>query len=119
MFSTPPHTPNPLVTDIENLACSCFCKIAALFAKLEHFARCCEVSGQLATQSTASVDLPLSNVVSVAENDQLNNPAAMSRKVKGVYEGALCAFSSSHLPRMDPRPIAIRSSLRRRAAVRL
>jgi hypothetical protein len=52
MFSTPPHTPNPLVTDIENLARSCFCKIAALFAKLEHFARCCEVSGQLVTQST-------------------------------------------------------------------
>jgi hypothetical protein len=52
MFSTLPHTPNALVTDIENLACSCFCKIAALFAKLEHFARCCEVSGQLVTQST-------------------------------------------------------------------
>ena len=40
------------MTDIENLACSCFLKIAALFAKLEHFARCCEVSGQLVTQST-------------------------------------------------------------------
>jgi hypothetical protein len=32
------------------------------------------------------VDLPLSNVASVAENDQLNNPVAMSRKAKGVYE---------------------------------
>jgi hypothetical protein len=32
------------------------------------------------------LDLPFSNVVSVAENDQPNNPAAMSRKVNGVYE---------------------------------
>jgi hypothetical protein len=39
MFSTPPHRPKPLVTGIENLTCSCFCKIAAFFAKLEHFAR--------------------------------------------------------------------------------
>jgi hypothetical protein len=39
MFSMPPHRPKPLVTGIENLACSCFCKIAAFFAKLEHFTR--------------------------------------------------------------------------------
>jgi hypothetical protein len=39
MFSTPPRTLNPLVTDIENLASSCFLKIAALFAKLQHLAR--------------------------------------------------------------------------------
>jgi len=38
-ISTPPHRPKPLVTGIENLACSCFCKIAALFGKLEQFAR--------------------------------------------------------------------------------
>ena len=38
MFSTPPRTLNPLVTDIENLASSCFLKIAALFAKLQRLA---------------------------------------------------------------------------------
>jgi hypothetical protein len=27
---------NPLATDIENRVCSCFLKIAALFAKLQH-----------------------------------------------------------------------------------
>ena len=87
MFSTPPHRPNPLVTDIENLACSCFCKIAALFAKLEHFARLLRsVGGSWRPKAPATMDLPLSNVASVAENDQLNNPVAMSRKVKGVYE---------------------------------
>jgi hypothetical protein len=36
MFSTPPRTLNPLLTDIENLASSRFWKIAALFAKLQH-----------------------------------------------------------------------------------
>jgi hypothetical protein len=39
MFSTPPRRLNLLVTDIENLASSCFWKIAALFAKLQHLAR--------------------------------------------------------------------------------
>jgi hypothetical protein len=39
MFSTPPRTLNPLVTDIENLASSYFLKIAALFAKLQRLAR--------------------------------------------------------------------------------
>jgi hypothetical protein len=38
MFSTPPRTLNLLVTDIENLASSCFLKIAALFAKLQRLA---------------------------------------------------------------------------------
>jgi hypothetical protein len=36
MFPTPPHTLNLLVTDIKHLASSCFWKIAALFAKLQH-----------------------------------------------------------------------------------
>ena len=39
MFSRPPRTLNPLVTDIENLASSCFLKIAALFVKLQRLAR--------------------------------------------------------------------------------
>jgi hypothetical protein len=39
MFSTPPLTLNPLLTDIENLTSSCFLKIAALFAKLQRLAR--------------------------------------------------------------------------------
>jgi hypothetical protein len=39
MFSTPPRTLNPLMTDIENLASSCFLKIAALFAKLQRLER--------------------------------------------------------------------------------
>jgi hypothetical protein len=34
----------------------------------------------------ATAVLLLSNVVSVAKNDQLNNPVAMKRKVKGVYQ---------------------------------
>jgi len=38
MFSTPPRTLNLLVADIENLASSCFLKIAALFAKLQRLA---------------------------------------------------------------------------------
>jgi hypothetical protein len=37
VFSIPPRTLN-LVTDIENLASSCFLKIAALFAKLQFLA---------------------------------------------------------------------------------
>jgi hypothetical protein len=63
MFSTPPHTPNPLVTDIENLACLCFCKIAALFAKLEHFARPLRsVRAVGDPKRPLQVDMPLSNV---------------------------------------------------------
>jgi hypothetical protein len=42
----------PLVTDIENLARSCFSKIEALFTKLEHFARLLRSVGQLVIQST-------------------------------------------------------------------
>ena len=38
MFSTPPRTLNPLVTNVESLASSCFWKIAALFAKLQRLA---------------------------------------------------------------------------------
>jgi hypothetical protein len=38
VFSTPPRTPNLLVTDIENLASSYFLKIAAPFAKLQRLA---------------------------------------------------------------------------------
>jgi|SRR5580693_5952938 hypothetical protein len=83
MISTPPHRPKPLVTGIENLACSCFCKIAAFFAKLEH---CVRLSGQLVTQSARYNGSAAFKRRMAAENDQLNNPVAMSRKVKGVYE---------------------------------
>jgi hypothetical protein len=38
MFPTPPRTLDLLVTDIENLASSCFLKIAAFFAKLQRLA---------------------------------------------------------------------------------
>jgi hypothetical protein len=80
MFSTPPHKPKPLVTDIENLACSCFCKIAAFFAKLEHFTCLLRSIAVVGDPKLPLQDLPLSNIVSVAVNDQLNNPAAVSRK---------------------------------------
>ena len=53
MFSTPPHTPNPLVTDIENLACSCFCKTATLFAKFEHFVRSRAEGDEIALRNMA------------------------------------------------------------------
>jgi hypothetical protein len=33
-----------------------------------------------------TADLPLSNVVSAAKNDQLNNPVARNRKAKGMHE---------------------------------
>jgi hypothetical protein len=49
MISTPPHRPKPLVTGIENLACSCFCKIAAFFAKLEHCVRLLRSVGAVST----------------------------------------------------------------------
>ena len=37
-------------------------------------------------KATATVSLTFSNVVSVAKNDELNNPVTMRRKVKGVHE---------------------------------
>ena len=33
-----------------------------------------------------ALDLPRSDVVSVAKNDQLNNPVSMRRKVKAMYK---------------------------------
>jgi hypothetical protein len=33
-----------------------------------------------------TADLPLLNVISVAKNDELNDPLAMRREVKSVYE---------------------------------
>ena len=40
----------------------------------------------LQVRGTLAAVFSLSNIVPIAKNDELNNPVAVRRKVKGIYE---------------------------------